>query len=109
MDAGILWPAPLEVSRQKSGGLPPPVLDKVFRADAKKLPAVVGVPTPGGYALVRVTKVVDVQSVDEAKRKALAERLRQTVAVSELDSTLASLRGRIGVEVRKDAFEKKAN
>jgi hypothetical protein len=84
------------------------VLDKVFRADAKKLPAVVGVATPMGYALVRVTKVVDVQSVDDAKRNALADRLRQTVAASELDSTLGSLRGRIGVEIRKDAFEKKA-
>ena len=107
-DAGLKWPAPLEVSRQKSGGLPPPVLDKVFRADAKKLPAVVGVATPGGYALVRVTKVVDVQSVDDAKRNALADRLRQTVALSELDSTLGSLRGRIGVEIRRDVFEKKA-
>jgi peptidyl-prolyl cis-trans isomerase D len=107
-DAGLKWPAPLEVSRQKPGGLPPPVLDKVFRADPKKLPAVVGVATPTGYALVRVTRVIDVQSVDDAKRKALAERLRQTVAVSELEGTLASLRARIGVEVRRDAFEKKA-
>jgi peptidyl-prolyl cis-trans isomerase D len=107
-DAGLKWPAPLEVSRQKPGGLPPPVLDKVFRADAKKLPAVVGVATPVGYALVRVTKVVDVQAVDDAKRKALADRLRQTVAASELDSTLASLRGRIGVEIRKDVLEKRA-
>jgi len=107
-DADLKWPAPLEVSRQRSGGLPPPVLDKVFRADAKKLPAVVGVATPGGYALVRVTKVVDVQSVDDAKRNALADRLRQTVALIELDSTLGSLRGRIGVEIRKDVFEKKA-
>jgi peptidyl-prolyl cis-trans isomerase D len=108
-DAGLKWPAPLEVSRQKPGGLPPPVLDKAFRADAKKLPAVVGVATPAGYALVRITKVIEVQAIDEAKRKALAERLRQTIAVSELESSLASLRGRIGVEVRKDVFEKKPN
>ena len=37
-DAGLKWPAPLAVSRQKPGGLPPQVLDKVFRADAKALP-----------------------------------------------------------------------
>jgi peptidyl-prolyl cis-trans isomerase D len=106
-DAGLKWPAPLAVSRQKPGGLFPAVLDKVFRADAKKLPAVVGVATPAGYSLVRITKVIDVQAVDDAKRQALSERLLQTVAVSELESALGSLRGRIGVEVRKDAFEKK--
>ena len=32
----VKWPAPLAVSRQKPGGLSPPVLDKVFRADAKE-------------------------------------------------------------------------
>ncbi|MBL0141347.1 MAG: SurA N-terminal domain-containing protein [Betaproteobacteria bacterium] len=107
-DAGLKWPAPLAVSRQKPGGLFPPVLDKVFRADAKKLPSVVGVATPAGYALVRITKVIEVDTIDDAKRKALADRLRQTVAMSELESALASLRGSIGVEVKKDAFEKKA-
>jgi peptidyl-prolyl cis-trans isomerase D len=105
---GLKWPAPLAVSRQKPGGLPQPVLDKVFRADAKKVPVVLGVATPSGYALVKVSKVIDIEAIDEEKRKALAERLKQTVAMSELESTLASLRGRIGVEVRKDALDKKA-
>ncbi len=94
--AGLKWPAPLAVSRQKPGGLPPQVIDKVFRVDAKKLPAVVGVATPAGYSLVRVTKVIEVEKIDEAKRQALAGQLRQTVAMAELDATLTSLRGRIG-------------
>lgn len=107
-EGDLKWPAPLAVSRQKPGGLSPQVLDKVFRADGKKLPVVVGVPTPAGYSLVKVTKVIEVDKIDEEKRKALSERLKQTVAVSELESVLASLRGRIGVEVKKDALEKKA-
>jgi peptidyl-prolyl cis-trans isomerase D len=107
-EEGLKWPAPLAVSRQKPGGLPPQVLDKVFRADAKKIPAVLGVATPSGYALVKVSKVIDVEAIDDAKRKALAERLKQTLALSELESTLTSLRGHIGVEVRKDAIDKKA-
>lgn len=106
--AGLKWPAPLAVSRQKPGGLPPQVMDKVFRVDAKKLPAVVGVATPGGYSLVRVTKVIEVEKIDEAKRQALAGQLRQTVAMSELDATLKSLRERIPVELKKDVFEKKS-
>ena len=107
-DAGLKWPVPLSVSRQKPGGLAPQVLDKVFRADAKKLPAVVGVATPMGYSLVRITKVVDVETIDDEKRKALAGQLKQTIALSELESALTSLRGRIGVQVSKEALEKKA-
>ena len=107
-EGDLKWPAPLAVNRQKPGGLPPQVIDKVFRADGKKLPAIVGVATPNGYALVKVTKVIEVEKIDEDKRKALADRLKQTVAVSEFESVLASLRGHIGVEVKKDAFEKKA-
>ncbi len=107
-DAGLKWPEPLAVNRQKPGGVPPQVLDRAFRADAKKLPAYVGVATGSGYALVRISKVIDVETVDDAKRKALGERLKQTVAVGELEASLASLRGRVGVNVRKDAIDKKA-
>ena len=106
-DAGLKWPAPLAVSRQKPGGLPPQVLDKVFRADAKQLPAVVGVATPMGYSLVKVTKVIEVDKIDDDKRKALAEQLKQTLALAELESTLAALRGRVGVQVSKEAFDRK--
>jgi peptidyl-prolyl cis-trans isomerase D len=106
-DAGLKWPAPLAVSRQKPGGLPPQVLDKVFRADAKQLPAVLGVATPMGYSLVKVTKVIEIDKIDDDKRKALAEQLKQTLALAELESTLATLRGRVGVQVSKEAFDRK--
>ena len=106
-DAGVKWPAPLAVNRQKPGGLYPQVIDKVFRADAKKLPAFVSVELPTGYTLVRVSKVIDIDKVDDAQREMLGGRLRDAVVAEELESTLASLRGRVGVKVRKDALEKK--
>lgn len=102
----LKWPVPLAVNRQKPGGLQAPVLDKAFRADAKKLPAVVGVQTPMGYSLVRVSKVIDVEVVDDVRRKSLGEQLRQTMAMAELESTLANLRSRFGVSVRKDLVDK---
>ena len=105
-DAGLTWPAALAVNRQKPGGLPPMVIDKVFRADPKKLPAYAGVEAPTGYALVRVSKVIELESVDDAKREALGGRLRDAVAAGELESTLGSLRDRVGVTLRKDALEK---
>ena len=106
-DAGVKWPAALPVNRARPGGLFPQVLDKVFRADAKKLPGYVGVETPAGYAIVQVSKVVDLEKVDDAQRQALAGRLRQAVADEELESTLASLRDRVGVTVKKGALDPK--
>jgi peptidyl-prolyl cis-trans isomerase D len=106
-DAGLKWPAPLAVNRQKAGGLYPAVIERVFRVDAKKLPAYVGVDTPLGYSLVQVSKVNEPGKIDDAKRNALREQLRNAVAAEEMDATLASLRERIGVTVRRDALEKK--
>ena len=106
-DAALKWPAPLAVNRQKPGGLPPAVIDRVFRVESKKLPAYVGVETPMGYSLVQVSKIVEVDKVDDAKRKALESRLRDAVATQELEAALTSLRTRVGVTVRKDALEKK--
>jgi peptidyl-prolyl cis-trans isomerase D len=104
-DAGLKWPAVLAVNRQKPGGLFPQVLDKVFRTDPKKLPAYVGVETPAGYSLVQVSKVTDIDKVDDAQREALGGRLRDAVAAEDLESTLSSLRGRVGVAVKKGAFD----
>jgi len=106
-DAGLKWPAALAVNRQKPGGLFPAVLDKVFRVDPKKLPAYVGVETPAGYSVAQVSKVIELEKVEDAQRAQLAGRLRDAVAAEELESTLASLRGRVGVTVRKDALDKK--
>ena len=106
-DAGLKWPAPLAVSRQKPGGLFGVVLDKVFRVDAKKLPAYAGVETPAGYSIVQVSKVVEPDKIEDAQRQALAGRLRQAMADEELESTLASIRERVGVAVKKGALDPK--
>ncbi|MGE5615618.1 MAG: peptidylprolyl isomerase, partial [Bacillota bacterium] len=106
-DAGLKWPAPLAVNRQKPGGLPPQVIDRVFRVDRSKLPAYVGVETPAGYALVQVTKVIDIDKVDDAKRQAMVAQLKDMVAATELEATLTSLRERVGVKVKADALEKR--
>jgi len=106
-DAGLKWPAPLAVNRQKPGGLFPQVIDKVFRVDAKKLPAYLGVDTPAGFALVQVTKVIEPEKIDDNMRTALGAQLKEAVAAEELGATLASLRDKVGVRVTRDALEPK--
>ncbi len=97
------------MNRQKPGGLPPPVIDRVFRVDAKKLPAYAGIEAPAGYVLMRVSKVIELEKVGDAQRERLGAQLRDAVAAEEIDSMLASLRGRVGVTVRKDALDKKTS
>jgi hypothetical protein len=48
-----------------------------------------------------------VDKIDDAKREAMAARLRESIAVQELEAMVASLRGKVGVKMRKDAVEKK--
>lgn len=108
-DAGLKWPAPLAVNRQKPGGLFPQVVDRAFRVDPKKLPAYVGVDTPMGYSLVQVSKVNEPEKIDEAQRTALGNQLRQAVSLVEMEAALDDLRRDVGVSVRKDALEKKPN
>ena len=106
-EADLKWPAPLEVNRQKPGGLFPQVLDRAFRVDPRKLPAVVGTETPIGFSLVKVTAVTVPEKVDEAKRQMLGGQLQQAVAIQELEATLGSLRKDVGVSVRTGALEPK--
>jgi peptidyl-prolyl cis-trans isomerase D len=108
-DPGLKWPAPLAVNRQKPGGLFPQVVDRAFRADPKKLPSYVGTESPIGYSLVKVTKVIVPEKVDDAQREQLGSRLREAVAAQEFEAALASVRESVGVKVSKNALEKKAS
>jgi peptidyl-prolyl cis-trans isomerase D len=105
--ADVKWPAPLAVNRQKPGGLLPPVVDRVFRVDGKKLPAYAGVDTPAGYSLVQVSKVIEPEKIDDAHRARMGTQLRNAVAMQDFESALGSLRERVGVTVRKGAFDRK--
>jgi peptidyl-prolyl cis-trans isomerase D len=84
-DAGLKWPQVLAVNRQKPGGLFPQVIERVFRVDRRKLPAYVGVESPAGYSLVRVSKVIEPEKIEDAQRAALGTQLRQAVGVQELE------------------------
>lgn len=106
-DPGVKWPVALAVNRQKPGGLFPAVLDRAFRVDAKKLPAYVGVESPAGYTVVRVSKVIELDKVEDAQRVALGAQLRNAVVAEEMEATLASMRERVGVKVSREALEKK--
>jgi peptidyl-prolyl cis-trans isomerase D len=107
-DSAVTWPAPLAVSRQKTGSLPPQVLDQVLKANVSKLPAYLGVSDgQGGYSLVKIGKVIDPPPPDAAALAGLKQRTEQAVLQEELGALLAQMRTATGVKIRANAVEAK--
>ncbi len=92
------------VSRPQPQGLPREVLEAALRADASKLPQVVGVDLPdGAYVVVRVAAVLprEAQPGDDAT---LQQQYTQAWAAAESDAYLQALKRRYKVEIRADAL-----
>ena len=98
-DAALAQP-PLVVSRVQRRDLPPAVLDAVLRADAAKLPAVIGVDLgAGGYAVVRVTRVLG-RDAALADARQLAAQYSQAYTDAETNAYYGALKARMKVEVK---------
>ena len=96
--------AAVTVSRQQPAGLAPKAVEAVMRADASKLPAMVGVDLGAqGYAIYRIAKVSQPAQVNAAQRQADAQQLSQLAGQSELEAFFDSLKARSDVEVLKPA------
>ena len=107
----VAWSAPKLISRdnaQGTQGFTGPAIGEIFRADGAKLPAYVGYENPqGGFVLVKITRILDGDAFDAAKRKAAADELRQLVAQEELNAYVASLKLKADVKVQQDRLDKK--
>jgi peptidyl-prolyl cis-trans isomerase D len=88
------------VSRQERANLPPEVIDAVLRADAEKLPAVVGVDLgEQGYLVARIDAVLPRAAVDD---EPLRRQYGQAWAAAETRAYLEALKQRYKAEVRTD-------
>lgn len=107
-DAQVTWAPPQLVGRADAKGLSEPVLKQAFRADTAKLPAYTGVDNPlGGFALIRITRVVEAEKIAPERQKAFAEGLRQMLGQEEMLAYIASLKQKADVKVSKELLEKK--
>ncbi|RST50797.1 SurA N-terminal domain-containing protein [Variovorax sp. DXTD-1] len=97
---GANFGAPVTVSRRESQSQPLAIIDAALRADASKLPALVGVDLgTQGYAVVRVTKVVPrTPSAPEQAQQENAQ-VGQSVAAAEDVAYYNMLKERFKVEI----------
>jgi len=102
----LAWSATKTFSRLQPLPAPPAAARAVFQAPVGKLPAFVGVTLDNGdYALYRVAKVSQPESVDEARRKAVERDYASLLAQEDFAAYLASLRARNKVEINQKALE----
>ncbi|QRQ86131.1 SurA N-terminal domain-containing protein [Cupriavidus oxalaticus] len=88
------------VSRAKTDGVPPKAVEAVLRADATKLPAVVGVDLGAeGYAVYRISKVSQPAQANPAQRQAEAQQLSQLAGQADLQAFYESLKARSKVKL----------
>lgn len=97
---GATFGAPVTVSRRESQSQPLAIIDAALRADASKLPALVGVDLgTQGYAVVRVTKVVPrAPSAPEQAQQENAQ-VGQSVAAAEDVAYYNMLKERFKAEI----------
>jgi peptidyl-prolyl cis-trans isomerase D len=97
---GATFGAPVTVSRRESQSQPVAVIDAALRADASKLPTLVGVDLgTQGYAVVRVTKVVPrTPSAPEQAQQENAQ-VGQSVAAAEDVAYYNMLKERFKAEI----------
>jgi peptidyl-prolyl cis-trans isomerase D len=90
--------APVLVSRLKAETLPRPVVDAALRADASRLPVIVGADLgEQGFAVVRVSRV---QAPEAGELKSLQPRYGDAWAAAEAQAYYAALKTRYKVQIK---------
>lgn len=101
------WSAPMTLSRMRPLDLPAAAVKAIFRADAAKLPAHVGVETPDGYRVYRLNRVAPGQA-DPEMAKRMRGDIRRLVAQEEMRAYLENLKAHAKVKIEPSALEPKA-
>jgi peptidyl-prolyl cis-trans isomerase D len=97
---GATFGAPMTVSRREAQSQPLPVIDAALRADAAKLPVLVGVDLGAqGYAVVRVLKVVPRTPPAPELAKQEQAQVGQSVAAAEDAAYYNLLKDRFKAEI----------
>ncbi|SAK78783.1 PpiC-type peptidyl-prolyl cis-trans isomerase [Caballeronia catudaia] len=92
--------SPVTVSRNDAQGLPPAALSAVFKADASKLPAYVGVDLGAdGYAIYRVNGIDKAAPVAADRLAGAQQQVAQVYAQAEMEAYLDSLKARSKVKL----------
>lgn len=105
--ASVSWKATQVTTRNQRTGIEPELLQAVFRADASKLPAYVGVSSSNGYVLARIDAVKDSATIDENKLGRYEQQIRQLTGEAMLMAYMADVKKRAKITMKGFAEEDK--
>lgn len=101
------WSAPQTLSRQHAQGLSQAAVSRAFAVEFRTLPAYTGLENPqGGFTLLRISRVIEADAIDDAKKKAYAERVRQITAQENFAAYLQSLKDRSEITIVQQGLDK---
>lgn len=104
----LVWKTEQPMTRAQFSRQGSELMHQVFKVNAAKLPAYVGVENPqGGYLLVRVDAVKDVATVDEAKRARYASEISKLSGDELLQAYLADARKHAEITIKAFATDDK--
>lgn len=105
----VVWGAARNVTRAAPMNLPPDAVKAIFKADTAKLPAFVGVATPAGYSLFKVSAVKPYVAGSEPapQAEALRERYARALAEEETLAWITALKAKYPVEINRAVLESK--
>ncbi len=101
----VAWKPAETATRTQRSGMDPALLQAVFRADAGKLPAYVGVDSSNGYVLARIDAVKDDASIDENKLARYEQQIRQLTGEALLMAYMSDVRAHANISVKGFAQE----
>lgn len=105
--ADVHWSAFQLVSRNHAEAVSAKLVEGIFAADEKAMPAYVGTEdADGSYQLVRITRVVPAPAPDALKLKAMQVQLANIVAQQAFNDYLAGLSQSAKIDIKASALEK---
>lgn len=103
----LAWSSPRLVTREQRQDLPPEAAQALFSADVSTLPAYVSQSLPDGrHILYRISKVVEVPSIDADLHKALGRQMEQMAGTESASAALASQKQKTEVRINAKALER---
>ncbi|MSQ20777.1 MAG: hypothetical protein EXR39_14780 [Betaproteobacteria bacterium] len=109
-DVGGRWVNTRMLTRAAPTGLSREAAREIFRADAAKLPAYVGMEAPdGGFAIYRISKAGSGDAVDEKRLTAAQTNLARLHAQEQFQGFVGGLREKSKIEINKANLERKSN
>ncbi len=100
----VAWDEPKLISYMQSQDMNSEELRAVFKADIKELPAYIGLESPDGFTLLRISRIIEPSAMEKEKLDIFKKQLQQMITQEETVAYLSGLRKQYDVKINQDGF-----